>query len=103
MIVLIIGLLTTIAISTYPYMRVKAGNAAAKSDLKNTAHFQEEYYGTNDTYASQAVVDGAVTMTENVTLIVLAADDGGYEMSAAHSASPETFCLSSSVGAVTNC
>lgn len=103
MIVLIIGVLATIAIASYPYMRVKAGNTAAKSDLKNTAHFQEEYYGTNDTYASQAVVDSALTMTENVTLTVLSADNGGYEMSAGHSATPETFCLSSSVGAVTNC
>lgn len=103
MIVLIIGVLTTIAITTYPYLRVKAGNAAARSDLKNTAHFQEEYYATNDMYADQGVVDSAITMTESVTLIVLSADPNGYEMSAAHSASPETFCLSSSVGAVTNC
>lgn len=102
-IMLIIGVLATIAISTYPYMRVKAGNAAAKSDLKNTAHFQELYYGANDTYATQAVVDSALALTENVTLTVLSAGPTGYEMSAGHTASPETFCLSSTVGAVEPC
>lgn len=102
-IMLIIGVLATIGLATYPYMRVRAGNAAATSDLKNTAHFQELYYGTNDTYASQAVVDSALTMTENVTLTVLTAGPTGYEMSATHSASPVTFCLSSTVGAVEHC
>ena len=102
-ILLIIGVLATIAMATYPQMRVRAGDAAATSDLKNTAHFQEEYYATNEIYASQAVVDSALTMTENVTLTVLSAGPAGYEMSATHSASPVTFCLSSTVGAVEHC
>ncbi len=102
-IILIIGILATIAIASYPQMRVKAANAAAKSDLKNAAHFQETYFATNDTYADQAIVDAEFSTTENVTLSVLEADANGYEMSATHSASLETFCLSSEVGAVISC
>jgi Tfp pilus assembly protein PilE len=102
-IVLLIGILATIAIASYPQMRVKAANAAAKSDLKNAAHFQETYYATNDTYAAQSIVDDEFSPTENVTLVVLEADASGYELSATHSASLETFCLSSTVGAVVSC
>lgn len=102
-IVLLIGVLATIAIASYPQMRVKAANAAAKSDLKNAAHFQETYFATNDAYADQAIVDSQLTLTENVTLIVITADGSGYEMSTSHTSSPETFCLSSTIGAVINC
>jgi prepilin-type N-terminal cleavage/methylation domain-containing protein len=102
-IVLVIGVLASIAIATYPQMRAKAGNGAAISDLKNAAHFQETYYATNETYADQATVDAEFTPTESVTLTVLSADDGGYEMSASHSASEVTWCLSSSAGAVVGC
>jgi hypothetical protein len=37
------------------------------------------------------------------TVTVVSADDGGYEMSANHAASSETWCLSSANGAVVNC
>lgn len=102
-VVLFITILATIAIGGYPYMRAKAGNAAAKSDLKNAAIFQEDYYSVNDTYADQSVIDSQFTGTENVTLTVVSADDGGYEMSATHVASSETFCLSSADGAILTC
>jgi prepilin-type N-terminal cleavage/methylation domain-containing protein len=102
-IVLVIGLLASIAIATYPQVRVKAGNAAAISDLKNAAHFQETYFATNETYADQATVDAEFSPTESVTLTVISADDGGYEMSALHAASDVTWCLSSAVGAVVGC
>ncbi|HEY7470750.1 MAG TPA: prepilin-type N-terminal cleavage/methylation domain-containing protein [Gemmatimonadota bacterium] len=102
-VVLFISILATIAIGAYPYMRAKVGNAAAKSDLKNAAIFQEDYYSINDTYADQSALDADFTGTENVTLTVISADDGGYEMSATHGASSETFCLSSADGAVVSC
>ena len=102
-VVLMIGVLATIALASYPYMREKAGDAAAKSDLKNAAILQEEYYGDNQTYADQAALDAAFAGSENVTLTVVSADMGGYEMSATHSASTSTFCLSSADGAVVSC
>jgi Tfp pilus assembly protein PilE len=95
--------LATIAIASYPYMREKAGDAAAKSDLKNAAILQEEYYGENQTYADQTALDAAFVGSANVTLTVVSADMGGYEMSATHSSSTSTFCLSSADGAVVSC
>lgn len=102
-VMLIIGILATIAIATYPTIRAKAGNAAAKSDLKNAALFQEDYYSTNATYADQGVLASDFNPSENVTLTVVSADDGGYEMSATHAASTQSFCLSSADGAVVDC
>jgi prepilin-type N-terminal cleavage/methylation domain-containing protein len=102
-VVLIIGILATIAMGTYPTIRAKAGNAAAKSDLRNAATFQEDYYATNATYADQTVLTSDFNTSENVTLTVVSADQSGYEMSATHATSTQTFCLSSADGAVVDC
>jgi type IV pilus assembly protein PilE len=102
-VMLIIGILATIAIATYPTIRAKAGNAAAKSDLRNAALFQEDYYSTNGTYADQGTLTSDFSTSANVTLTVVSADDAGYEMSATHTASTQTFCLSSADGAVVDC
>ena len=102
-VMLIIGILATIAIATFPTIRAKAGNATAKSDLRNAALFQEDYYSTNATYADQGALTSDFNTSENVTLTVVSADEGGYEMSATHAASTQTFCLSSADGAVVDC
>ena len=102
-VMLVISVLATIALASYPFMRAKSGDAAAKSDLKNAAIFQEDYYATNQTYADQTDFDAAFMGTDNVTVTIVSADDGGYEMSANHGASSETWCLSSANGAVVNC
>jgi type IV pilus assembly protein PilE len=102
-VVLFISILATIAMAAYPYMREKAGDAAAKSDLKNAAYFQERYYSDNQTYADQTALDAEFAGTVNVTVSVVSADIGGYEMSAAHAASNQTWCLSSAEGAVLSC
>ena len=102
-VMLVISVLATIAIASYPYMRAKSGDAAAKSDLKNAAIFQEDYYSTNQTYADQTDFDSGFTGSENVTVTVTSADAGGYEMSSTHAASSETWCLTSANGAVVSC
>jgi prepilin-type N-terminal cleavage/methylation domain-containing protein len=102
-VILIIGVLATMAIATYPYVRAKAGDAAAKSDLRNAAIFQEDYYATNATYADQSEVTSDFNTSENVTLTVVSSNDDGYELSAIHSASTQTYCLSSADGAVVGC
>lgn len=102
-VMLVISVLATIALASYPFMRAKSGDAAAKSDLKNAAIFQEDYYATNQTYADQTDFDAGFMGTDNVTVTIVSADDGGYEMSANHGASSETWCLSSANGAVVNC
>lgn len=102
-VVVFIGILATIAIARYPYARERAGNAAATSDLKNAAVFQEDYYSTNTTYADQAALDAGISVTKDVTVTVLSSSSGGYELSAKHAASSTTFCLSSADGAVVDC
>ena len=102
-VILVIGILATIAIAAFPTIRARAGNAAAKSDLRNAATFQEDYYATNATYADQGTLAGGFDTSENVTLTVVSADESGYEMSATHAASTQTFCLSSADGAVVDC
>lgn len=102
-VILVIGILATIAIAAFPTIRAKAGNAAAKSDLRNAATFQEDYYATNATYADQSALTSDFNTSENVTLTVVSADASGYEMSATHATSTQTFCLSSADGAVVDC
>jgi prepilin-type N-terminal cleavage/methylation domain-containing protein len=102
-VILVISVLATIAIASYPQMRTKSGDAAAKSDLKNAVIFQENFYSTNQTYADQSELDSGFGGTENVTVTVVSADDGGYEMSANHAASSSTWCLSSANGVVVSC
>jgi prepilin-type N-terminal cleavage/methylation domain-containing protein len=102
-VILFLSVLATIAISAFPFMRAKAGNAAAKSDLKNAAIFQEDYYAVHDTYADQPALDAGFQTTENVSVTVVSASDGGYDLAATHAASSETFCLSSADGAVLDC
>ena len=102
-VILVIGILATIGIATFPTVRARAGNATAKSDLRNAAFFQEDYYATNATYADQSTLAGGFDTSENVTLTVVSADESGYEMSATHAASTQTFCLSSADGAVVDC
>lgn len=102
-VMLVISVLATIAITSYPYMRAKSGDAAAKSDLRNAAIFQENYYSSNETYADQTDFDAEFAGTDNVTVTIVSSDANGYEMSANHGASSETWCLSSANGAVVNC
>ncbi|HET9333683.1 MAG TPA: type IV pilin protein [Gemmatimonadota bacterium] len=102
-VILVIGILATIAIASYPQVRARAGNAAAKSDLRNAALFQEDYYATNATYADQSALTSDFDTSENVTLTVVSADQTGYEMSATHATSTQSFCLSSADGAVVDC
>ena len=102
-VILVIGILATIAIASYPQVRARAGNAAAKSDLRNAALFQEDYFATNATYADQSALTSDFDPSENVTLTVVSADQTGYEMSATHATSTQTFCLSSADGAVVDC
>lgn len=102
-VILVISVLATIALASYPYMRAKSGDAAAKSDLRNAAIFQEDYYSTNQTYADQTDFDADFVGSENVTVTVVSSDAGGYEMSANHASSDESWCLSSMNGAVVVC
>ncbi len=110
-VVIIIGILAAIAVPTFLNQREKAGDSAAKADLRNAAIAQESYYtdGTTSggTYATRAqLVDpalGAFKLSGNVTFAVDVVAASGttpasYCMAAKHGSSTDTFYLASGSG-----
>ena len=83
-VVVVIGILATIAIPKFSSMRTKSYVAAVTSDLKNMANQQELYQSDNNTYGSD-VTDLDMTLTANVSVTVNEADGRGWAATATHS------------------
>lgn len=100
-VVILLGILSTIAVQRYSTTRGKTYDAAAKSDLRNAVSAQEAYFVEAGSYAADpAELD--LTSSEGVTLTVTSADGMGFEMTAAHSSSTNTWCVNSAVGSIVN-
>jgi type IV pilus assembly protein PilA len=84
-VIIIIGILAAIAIPVFLQQRGKADSAAAKSDLRNLANFEEIYLGDYGTYASATQViasEPRLQPSPHVTLSVVWYDGGkGYCLS----------------------
>jgi prepilin-type N-terminal cleavage/methylation domain-containing protein len=99
-VVVIIGIMATIAIGRFSSIRGKAYDGAAKSDLRNAITAQESYYADNQTYAAD-VADLEFQASPNVTTTVVAGDIDGYEMTASHAdANAKDFCVNSDDGSI---
>ena len=98
-VVVIIGILAAIAIPRFASTKGKAFDAAAKTDLRNAMTAQEAHYSDNQTYADD-VADLDFDGSTNVTTTVEAGDASGYEITAKHSESDNTWCVNSDVGEV---
>ena len=83
-VVVIIGILATIAIPKFSAMRTKAYVATVTSDLKNVATQQEIYLSTLYSYAS-TVSDMDVTITADVTITINEATGTGWAATGTHS------------------
>ncbi len=83
-VVVIIGILATIAIPKFSATREKAYFAAMKSDLKNLASQQEIYYADQYAYTNNVTSLGFVSSQGVVAAITGATD--GWSASATHSA-----------------
>jgi len=83
-VVVVIGILATIAIPKFSQMRTKSYIAAVTSDLKNTASVQEIYLSTEYIYASD-VSDLDVLLTDAVTITVTEATGTGWAATGTHS------------------
>lgn len=83
-VVVVIGILATIAIPKFSSMRTKSYIAAVTSDLKNFASQQELYLANQYSYAPDAVTLG-MTMTDNVTITVNEATGTGWAATGTHS------------------
>jgi type IV pilus assembly protein PilA len=82
-VVVVIGILATIAIPKFTSMREKSFVAAVTSDLRNLATQQEIYLGTYFTYAS-VVTDLDLTVSDNVTLSINEATGTGWAATGTH-------------------
>lgn len=90
-VVVIIGILASIAIPKFQSTRERAYLAALRADLRNLANLQDVYYNDNYTYSSDAAVLGFDT-SEGVTVDIPEATNQGWSASATHAALPSEAC-----------
>ncbi len=90
-VVVIIGILASIAIPRFASVRARAYRAAMMSDLKNLAQLQEVYHNTYYTFAS-SITAAQATSSEGVTLVVNEASPTGWAATATHAALPGEQC-----------
>jgi prepilin-type N-terminal cleavage/methylation domain-containing protein len=90
-VVVVLGILAALAIPKFQNTKGKAYAAALKSDLKNVASMQEDYFYHNETYASSV---GALsfTSTEGVTIQIAEADGRGWSATSTHPAAFPLTC-----------
>ena len=83
-VVVVIGILATIAIPKFSSMRRKSYVAAVTSDLKNMASQQEVYLSQHNAYATSAGQLAEFTLSSNVTVSINEADGRGWAATATH-------------------
>ena len=83
-VVVVIGVLATIAIPKFSAMREKSYVAAVTSDLKNVASQQEIYLSNQYSYAG-VVTNLDLTLTDQVTITINEATGTGWAATGTHS------------------
>ena len=84
-VVVIIGLLATIAIPKVANTKQKAYVAQMKSDLKNLATAEEAFFYDSTFYASSLAALNNFNSSTGVTLTIVTATPGGWSARAIHS------------------
>ena len=101
-VILIIGILAAIAIPVFLNQRQKGYDAAAKSDLRDLANFEEVYLNDFDSYGSIVSIqthEPNLGVSTGVTLTVLHMNGAtGYCLSAKQVNSPNTWYYDSVSG-----
>ena len=82
-VVVIIGILATIAIPKFTAMRTKSYIASVRSDLKNLSSQQEIYLSSNYTYAA-TLTNLDFTLTDAVTITINEATGTGWAATGTH-------------------
>ncbi len=90
-VVTIIGLLVAIALPKYTGNKERAQIAAMKSDLRNLAAAQENYFVESLTYTT-SITALDMTQTPEVTLTIPLAQVTGFRATAAHASVVGTTC-----------
>ena len=91
MVVVIIGILAAMAIPKFQNTKGKAYAASLKSDLKNVASMQEDYFYYNETYAAN-VSALSFSSTNGVTIIIAEANGRGWSATSTHPAAFPLTC-----------
>lgn len=90
-VVVIIGILASIAMPKWQNTKGKANTAALKSDLRNLTVAQESYYYENQTYTTDPVALN-FSASQNVALTFIAASGAGWSATATHAVASPTTC-----------
>jgi prepilin-type N-terminal cleavage/methylation domain-containing protein len=86
-VVLIIGVLATIAIPKFANTKGRANLAAMRSDLRNLATAEESYFYSNDKYSS-SLSDLNFSTSPGVTITIHEATTAGWSATATSPAAP---------------
>jgi type IV pilus assembly protein PilA len=101
-VIIIIGILAAIAIPVFLDQRRKGYEAAAKSDLRNLANFEELYLNDNEVYGSGTNINTPIQVvhpSQGVVLKVVSFTSAtGYCLSAKHVSDNVTLFYDSSAG-----
>ncbi len=90
-VIVIIGILASVAVPKFSSARENAFLTSMKSDLKNLATQQEMYHNSNFFYgASVALVGGSVS--DGVTITINEATGSGWAATASHAGLPTEHC-----------
>ncbi len=92
-VVVIIGILATIAIPKFSNVKERAYVAAMKSDLRNLVTTEETYFADNLTYGSIANLGSAYSSSAGVTVATSAVTASGWSASATHTNAGQTCTL----------
>ena len=90
-VVVIIGILASIAIPKFANTKGRAFITTMKSDLRNLATAEESYYYSNNVYTTDLVAAG-FTGTTGVTITIPEATAAGWSAVATHPQAPVTNC-----------
>jgi prepilin-type N-terminal cleavage/methylation domain-containing protein len=90
-VILIIGALAVIALPKFVNTRERAYLAAMRSDLRNLATAEENYFSEFYTYTT-SVSSLRVNISRRVTLYIPDADLTGWRATATHEAAPGRVC-----------
>ena len=90
-VVVIIGILASIAIPKFGAVRERAYLAAVRADLRNLANLQDVYYNDNYTYTTSTTALG-FDNTEGVVVTLAEATNTGWSATASHAGLPSESC-----------
>jgi prepilin-type N-terminal cleavage/methylation domain-containing protein len=95
-VVVIIGILASIAIPKFANTKDRANQAAMKSDLRNLASAQEAYFNDNNSTYSSTIADFGTTYhtSTGVTVSISGVTGSTWVATATHVASPKSCTLS---------